>query len=76
MNERDRKALTRTIPRTPRGFTVISDPWGPDTAPVPDTVHCADYPTHSPVLGPDGNPLKYEPRPPAGFDLRPKRRPK
>ena len=32
----------------------------------------SDYPTHSCVLGADGMPLEYEPRPTIGFDLTPR----
>lgn len=33
-------------------------------------VHEDEWPTHSPILGPDGEPLEYEPKPTIGFDLR------
>ena len=39
-------------------------------APMSDTAHVGECPTHSPVLGPDGHPLQYESRPPIGFDLK------
>lgn len=39
------------------------------------TVHEPDdRPTHSKLLGPDGNPLRYAPRPRMGFDLTPRRK--
>lgn len=53
----------------PRAVTWVADPWGWETAPLADTVHAREYPTHSPVLGPDGMPLEYEARPAIGFDL-------
>lgn len=65
--------MTR-IPRTRLGYqprALAWTEWG-GHHPVADTVEVGDYPTHSPVLGPDGSPLEYEPRQPVGFDLRPK----
>lgn len=53
---------------TPRAATWLSYDW-PPAAPYADTVHECEYPTHSPIIGPDGAPLQYEPRPPIGFDL-------
>lgn len=51
----------------------LDDPWGWEGALFADVVHEGDYPTHSPILGPDGRRLEYEPRPPMGFDLRPRK---
>ena len=40
-----------------------------------DVAHEADEkPTHSQILGPDGQPLKYEQSPRLGFDLSPRKR--
>jgi hypothetical protein len=64
-----------TIRRTPladapHSAAWVSDPWGGHPAAgFADQVHEADRPTHSPVLGPDGRPLRYEARPRLGFDL-------
>jgi hypothetical protein len=55
----------------PRATVWVSDPvsqWDP-AAPYSDTAHVADYPTHSPVLGPNGRPLRYEERQRVGFNL-------
>lgn len=61
------------IPRTPRGYqpkavwlTPNEDGWN-ETAGFADVVFESDLPTHSSVLGPDGKPLRYEPKPPIGF---------
>lgn len=58
--------------KTNRAATPISDPWEGTTNHFADQVHEADRPNHSQLLGPDGNPLPYAPRPPMGFDLRAK----
>lgn len=55
---------------TRRAAVTIYDPWGGDGSVFADTVFEDDCPTHSPILGPDGLPLEYEPRQPIGFDLR------
>lgn len=39
-----------------------------ETGRVANTCHEAERPTHSQLLGPDGRPLAYAPRP-VGFDL-------
>lgn len=39
-----------------------------------DTVEVSEYDTHSKLLGPDGDPLKYVERTAVGFDLSPKRK--
>jgi|GEM_PF-5350308 len=49
----------------------ISDPWGGEVHAYADQVFEDDRPTESAILGPDGRPLKYEPRQRVGFDLRP-----
>jgi hypothetical protein len=54
----------------PRSVDWVSCPWTGDPGAFADVVISKDYPTHSPVLGPDGLPLEYEPRPAMGFDLR------
>ena len=65
------------IRRTPFANTRKGVTWVPDETdfnaiyPHADTVHENDYPTHSPVLGPDGRPLRYEPRLRMGFALTP-----
>lgn len=61
----------RRIPRTAAAW--VSDPWWDGAAhPVADHGHSGEYPTHSRLLGPDGRPLEYEPRPRLGFDLSPR----
>lgn len=60
------------IPRTPRGYLTL---WydGEELEQVGMlnmTVHEGDYPTHSTVLGPDGEPYEYEAKAPIGFDMR------
>ena len=58
-----------------RGAYIIVHPeWG-DQHPMDDTVHETEHHTHSQLLGPDGRPLTYAPRPSIGFDLTPKRMP-
>ncbi len=52
-----------------RSSVQIFDPWSEGGAVFADTVHVATFPTHSPVLGPDGSHLEYEPRVSVGFDL-------
>lgn len=64
-----------TIKRTamanqPMGAAWVTYPWTGEQAAFADHVHAGEYPTHSPILGPDGRPLQYEPRQPLGFDLR------
>ena len=66
------------IPRTPRSFAPIRSDWIDTDQLVPDMpreVIESDYPTHSCVLGADGMPLEYEPRPTIGFDLTPRATP-
>lgn len=48
----------------------IEEPDTGEGAYFADEVYEEDWPTHSPVLGPDGYPLEYEPRQSMGFDLR------
>lgn len=49
----------------------VADPWNTgDAYPFADQVFAGEFHTHSPVLGPDGNHLEYEPLPKIGFDLR------
>ena len=56
----------------PRAASWVASPmFGWDAAtPFADTAFEQDYPSHSPVLGPDGQPLAYEAREPLGFNLR------
>ena len=55
----------------PKAAVWISDPWGLyGAAGHVDQVVVAEYPTHSPLLGPDGQRLQYAPKQPLGFDLR------
>ncbi|MFT6456489.1 hypothetical protein [Pseudophaeobacter arcticus] len=37
-------------------------------------VYETEQPTHSTLLGPNGEPLAYRPRPKVGFDLAPKQK--
>lgn len=64
------------IPRTALGYRPRAAAWVADldsnTFPLAEEVEVTDLPTHSPVLGPDGHPIEYEPRTPVGFDLRPR----
>ena len=46
-------------------YITDDDGW---TAPHADTVQETEKPTHSKVLGPNGQPLKYQPNP-VGFNL-------
>lgn len=46
----------------------LSDYYG-DQYGIADQVIVSDYPTHSPVLGPNGDALMYEPREPMGFKV-------
>ena len=48
----------------------IHDNWSGESGMFTDQMHEADKPTHSQLLGPDGNRLAYE-QPRLGFDLRP-----
>ena len=49
----------------------IHDPWGDyAAAPYATQIQEAERPEFSKLLGPDGNPLRYQ-RPQIGFDLRP-----
>ena len=61
------------IPRTSRAYRPRCDVWAfdrdGDAYPFADLAIVADVPSHSPVLGPDGQPLEYEPPEPAGFRL-------
>jgi len=58
----------------PRATVWVQDNWGEYPAsPMSDTALVGEFPTHSPVLGPDGRPLQYEGRAPIGFDLSPRR---
>ena len=69
--------MTRIIKRTPASYRPKAAAWVLDAygwgtgSPYADTVHMDELPTHSPVLGPDGSPLKYEPPQPVGFCLKP-----
>lgn len=54
---------------TPKAATWVGDEYGRAYGHA-DHVFEQDYPTHSPVLGPDGAQLRYEPRQPIGFDLK------
>ena len=57
----------------PRAIEWVHDPYGWDAGqPYAGQAVVGEYPTHSPVLGPDGTPLQYEARCPVGFDLQPK----
>ena len=58
------------VANTPKGAAWVSDYYD-RPYPYADEAYVAEYPTHSPILGPDGKALKYEPRQAAGFDLRP-----
>lgn len=50
----------------------VPTPWwlGDGSFPLADTALEAERPEHSALLGPDGRPLAYAPRPVIGFDLR------
>lgn len=52
----------------------VSSPWwlGDRAFPLADTALEAERPATSSLLGPDGQPLAYAPRPAVGFDLRPR----
>lgn len=67
----------KPIKRTPLGYTPRLSPvfttYDEEGGVYASTVHVEEYPTHSPVLGPDGENLAYEPRMTPGFDLRRKR---
>ena len=63
--------VPRTVRATIRAAWVAEPDYG-DQYGYADMVHEGDYPTHSPILGPDGHHLEYEPREPMGFDLRPR----
>ena len=56
------------LANSPKSAAWVADYYG-DAHAYADMVHEGDYPTHSPVLGADGRPLQYEPRPRMGFDL-------
>lgn len=60
------------IKRTAFGFTSIradaDEDWSGRCA--GHEVYESDLPTHSPVLGPDGQPLEYEPRATIGFKVQ------
>lgn len=47
----------------------VFDPWGEGSGYYADQVEVGDYETHSKLLGPDGNPLKYVERQKVGFNL-------
>lgn len=55
------------VPRTVRGWAAIADD---DYGITADEVFVTELPTHSCVLGPDGEPIEYEPPPAFGFELR------
>jgi hypothetical protein len=59
------------IKRTAIGYgsITINDPWGYECGIFADTVHSAELPTHSKLIGPDGKNLQYAPRQAIGFDL-------
>jgi hypothetical protein len=63
------------IKRTAIGYgaITITDPWSYEFGIFADTVHSADLPTHSQLLGPDGSNIQYETRQAIGFDLSVKR---
>ena len=48
----------------------IHDPWDQGIGIYADTLHESERPEHSKLLGPDGQPLRYETIR-LGFDLRP-----
>ena len=50
---------------------VLYDPWGPESHLFAGEVQEQCLPTHSRLLGPDGNPLPYA-RQRIGFDLTPR----
>lgn len=55
-----------------RNAIPLIDPWDGQTHNGAENVYEPDLPTHSQLLGPDGNPLPYAPKPRLGFDLTPK----
>ena len=61
--------MVMRIARTTRGYRAASTVWDFDTSYTADTVYEQDYPDTSSVLGPDGEPLQYEPRQAIGFAL-------
>jgi len=56
------------LANSPKAATWVTDFLG-DAHGFADLVHEGEFPTHSPVLGPDGRPLQYEPRQPIGFAI-------
>lgn len=65
------------IPRTDLGHRQRASVWIYEddvghSVPLVETCHAGDYPTHSPVLGPDGEALEYQGRPAIGFDMTPR----
>lgn len=53
-----------------RSAFAVGDPWSGSSHLYADHVFEQEYNTSSQLLGPDGKPLRYEPRQPLGFDLR------
>ncbi len=53
----------------PRALVQIADPWDGNVGMFSDVAYVSDFPSHSPVLGPDGRQLQYAPRPPVGFRI-------
>ena len=45
--------------RRTKAILVVRD-WNGEETPMADAVSISDRPTHSDLLGPDGNPLRYE----------------
>lgn len=68
VNVRSLANTSAALSDQPKSATWMPDHWGPHG--FADTIHVEDYPTHSPVLGPNGSPLQYAPKQPLGFDLR------
>lgn len=69
--------MTR-VPRTARGYSPgigisrVRAMYYDGDAMTADEIIEGDYPSHSCILGPDGMPLEYEPRPRIGFVLEKK----
>jgi len=63
--------INRTpLAETPKSDVHITDGWSGETHIFASQVSVSDYPTHSPVLGPDGCPLEYAARTTVGFNLK------
>lgn len=55
----------------PKAATTVYDPWDGSGHMMTDQCHESERDSHSKLLGPDGQPLRYE-RLKMGFDLSPR----